>query len=409
MDAEASELSATEDYVTSFPEFGIGRVVVPAGYPVLLHDGTSHLTDDLFEENGWDKENILNGMLNNQELLYYYYPTESDTAILYIDFIELDTERYCDEWEGVSDDEIIDTYYPYLRDNMDNLDLDRYYEKDHFRLQYSYSDPNNREYHKNSATITTTGNKYYWVDVGMTVFNLKPSAAQSIAFEQFVASVELRASKIKDVELDPVPEVMDFPEYGIYNVTIPKGFSVLTKDKAYLTKYYYAHHCFEIDSLFQTFVDNPNRVARIIDGNHTYEIDIKAEPVSYGDTVVTWDVYSDDLFGKLYPTTFYDEYEVFSCHRGYWGDKYCVGALSHDHLRDYYFHRVNFSNYINGQYYFITYNLNGYHKDFNDKITEIYEDSVENVIIEGALEPKAKKHKDSLLSKILDLIFSKMK
>ena len=94
--AEASELSATEDYVTSFPEFGIGRVVVPAGYPVLLHDGTSHLTDDLFEENGWDKENILNGMLNNQELLYYYYPTESDTAILYIDFIELDTERYCD-------------------------------------------------------------------------------------------------------------------------------------------------------------------------------------------------------------------------------------------------------------------------------------------------------------------------
>jgi len=407
--AEADDFSASEDYVVSFPEFGIERVVVPAGFPVLLHDGTSHLTDDLFEKNGWDKENILNIMAGNQELLYYYYPTENDTSILFINFTELDTERYCDEWEGGLNEEIIDTYFSYYRDNMDCFSLYRNYVNDHFRLEYSYADTNNSEYHMNVATITTKNDRYYWVEIGMTVFNLNPSATQFIAFDKFVESVELHASRIKDVELAPVPEVIDFPEYGIYNVKIPKGFSVFTRDQAYITEYYYSHNCSSFDDLYQTFADRPDRIARIIDNNHTYEIDIKAEPVEYSQTVAAWDIFSDNSFNKIYPTTFYDEYEVSSCHKGYWGDKYCVGAFAYDHLRDFYFHRVNFSNFINGKYYLITYNLNGYHEDFNNRITELYEDSVENVIIEGSVEPISRKYKENFFVRLLERITSILK
>lgn len=390
------------DYHIGFPSDGVDDIKLPDRFPCFYRD----YSDDA----GWflDKygltEKEIQDSVKETNSLVFIYPNNCDAVFsMYAD--EIDTPFFCDIWNEMTEEELHELY-PYLQ----AATIECLPAKDGYCLNIEFFDEtfNRYRHHVLFATKyrTTMNYKYYLFGFALDMYDLSLKDKYNEMLWDIIDNAKMNISTLEnyDIQLPPVPKKMDFPEFGIYNVTIPDGFSVLTKDKIYATKEFYSNHSFEYDDLHQTFIDKPERVARIVNADFTYEIDIKAEPVPYGETVVSWDVYTEDLFGKLYPTTFYDEYEVFSCHRGYWGDKYCVGALSYDHLRDYYFHRVNFSNCIDDQYYLITYNLNGYHKDFDEGITKIYEDSVEDVQIENSLVPPTRKYKRNFLVRLLDLI-----
>lgn len=371
--------------VIDFPEYGIKKIVVPEGYPVLFSDGCSlNNLDGFLEEYSFDKEQILRDMADCGEILYIYSP--DDSALYFIDYEELSEPWYCEESQGKTPEELAE-WFSYYRDNMLNFSIESYPSNGTQCLTYAYKDPETLNYYRKYAFATKVGPKYYWIDIGLVCFDWEHRDRHISEFRKFVDQIELDFSSIDDVTLEPVPEVIDFPEYGIYNVKIPEGFSVFTRDNAYVTKAFYVEYHYGMDGIYQTFLDRPDRVARIINDDYTYELDIKAED-SLPIDITIWSYIPKPLYEIIYPkATFYDEYEVSSSHKGYWGGKYCVGALAYDTLRDYYFHRVNFANRINNRNYTITYNLNGYHKDFDDEITAIFNDSVENVEIKNSIRP----------------------
>lgn len=189
-------------------------------------------------------------------------------------------------------------------------------------------------------------------------------------------------------ELYPVPEAMDFPEYGIYNVTIPEGFSVFTKDEDFVTKDYYKLVNGDFSYLHQSFEENPNRVARIINNDHSYEIDIKAYPVDYQSFDRKLFTMPKLIAVPIY--TFYNYSLLFKHHdtsRGFLEGKYGFESFSEKLGSDYRFHLFDFLALKDDQYYKIDYHFNSYYGEIEDEMDEIFLDTIRNFQVDSNIIP----------------------
>lgn len=366
-----------------FSQYGIQRIHVPEGYFALTPNDVFY-PDNFIWDDASATETLQESMKTNDRFLMLLPQTE-DSAIMFY-FIELEEPRYREDLELLSDELFIDTYFQ-EREGETILSLTRYDIGGKYCTVKNYFESQKGTFHSEVRFHTTGGGKYYEIVVDQTTYNYRDRTPDECKlFTQLLTDIIASEPNLDSVYFEPVPEVMDFPDFGIYNVKIPAGFSVFTNDGDYVTKKFYCQFRNSFDYIHETFETKP-RVARIISDDYKYEIDIKAYPTVSFDTIIQKTDMPDKRFEKTYPKEFADGTQNLTFSKGFYWGKYGAESRFYNKEQDYYYHKYSFSNIVSGKYYDIWYTLNGYSTPISEEVDAIFMDNVENMTIDKFLVP----------------------
>ncbi|MBR5357107.1 MAG: hypothetical protein IK121_09335, partial [Lachnospiraceae bacterium] len=373
------------------PQIGINEIKVPNDYAVFKKNSYVNADDYItlneidvskIQEN-FDDNNLLNIYPKDDSycLLIYYYPFEE----FYSDSYFLRTEE---EYRYI---------FAHTVNHAENFSMTPVMRNGHKCAEMVYKDINNNSEKDLIYCATVNDGSRYEVVFDLTIWDSSAYSEAKNFLDEIFNNTDFNESVYEGVELAPVPDSMDFADYGLYNVKIPEGFSVFTDDGYYVTENFFIKYT-PLDDIVPNFPDYPARVARIISEDFNYEIDIKADPVSEFDTILAYADWTDEEFEKLYPLSYDSNWEILYAERKYVSGNYCIEGLYYNKDEDYYYHKFTFSVKVGDQYYNIRYCLNGYNTFFSDEISDMFRDNVNNVVIDGDIKP----HKASLFERILN-------
>lgn len=96
------------------------------------------------------------------------------------------------------------------------------------------------------------------------------------------------------------------------------------------------------------------------------------------------------LLDKIYPLQYEDSFIVSDIKRGYIYDNFGIDAMGYDPDRDYYFHLMDFTTNVNGEFREIDYNLNSYYSPIDPKMDELFLSTAEVLTFDKTVRPKHK-------------------
>lgn len=385
-----------------FSEYGIKKISIPEGYAAITRNDLFN-AEKVSPEGGYKVDEVRAKVLDSNEFLDLL-PYSAD-SIIYIYFYEEEAPYYREDREYMPEEAYTEKYL-WAPEGSDNITLSRGEIGGKYCLQKEWHQINNNNYRYLIAFHTTVGDKCYEILFEQVILGRERNKEEAAVLYQVVENAVVTESTIAKLNLEPVPDVIDFPEFGIYNVKIPEGFSVFTPGKDYMTTAFCSRYRDQLDSIHEIFETESFRLARIINDDFTYEIDIRAYPTSKYDTIIQETDMPDSLFEKTYRANgFPDDAANVIFSKGTYYGKYGTEGSCYRKEQDYYYHRFYFSNAISENYYNIYYTLNGYHVAISKEAEAIFQDNLENMTLEGMLKPD---EKPSLLRRILNFFFAFM-
>lgn len=377
--AEAAE-SEVPDTV-SFPEYGITEIKIPEGMCVVT-SGDAFCDVPFPEER---KAEFINYTYEYDNVLLYLLSSNSD--INYgVFFYEMDHPIFSEE-DALISEEDYQAKYSNQPESRQNIKIDRLYLNDTFCKEFTYYDTNSSGFWDVYYIYTKVGDKYYEIEIRLFSYLNIYSEDEAELLKDLVANATFNESTMKD-SFDPVPATIDFPEYGIYNVTVPKGFSLFTADEMFIDPEFYIKHYIDIENTVNSFKDNPARVARIINSDYTYEIDLKVnETLSKLDLFLQYGI-ADLYFQMLYPSFYDSKFLTTNIKRGDIYGKYGIEADSYDTERDFYFHLLDYKIVYDGGIHDIDYHLNSYGGPIDSKMDNLFIDTAKNLTFDEVFEPQ---------------------
>lgn len=380
-----------------FSQYGIKKLTVPEGYSAMTQSDV--FAPENFHRNSLDYSVAAQKVMEQQKILLILFPEEPDSKI-YVQYSEPEAPAFREDLELISEEMFYEKYV-FTPEGTDKCSVSKYEIGGKYCLAKNFHNVASDEYYYVVFFHTATSGKYYSIIFTQIISGRERTNGESIVLDQLVRNTVIQESTIDSLNLKPVPEVMDFPDFGIYNVKIPEGFSVFTNDGDYVTKLFYSQFRGSFDYIHETFETAP-RVARIISDDYKYEIDIKAYPTDALDTILRETDMPDKLFKKTYPLVFANGTQDLTFSKGFYWGKYGAESRFYRKDQDYYYHKYSFSNVVSGQYYNIWYTLNGYNTPISEEVDALFMDNVENMSIEEFLQPAKKV---SFFRKILNVLF----
>lgn len=369
----------------SFPEYGINLLTAPEGFAILTQDSSANA--DEFLEMYSDRYDLKTAQYYMKEYnnLVRIISMQNNYEVLVTPY-HLDDPLFCEEYLDMSID-VLFKNYDISGESKKTLQITKRTINDIPCLEYSFHSVEENIYYHIFFFPTHTDDDYYEIGIRLISYGSPITPEMDKLLMSVIHKAKLNITSYSAFGIGNVPTVMDFPEFGIYNVTIPEGYSVFTNTEEYTTPDFYDQYGYGFNTIRETFDSNPNRVARIISPDFIYEIDIKAYPTTVLNTVIQKTDMEDWAFKWFYrkdSLTLSDTDISFS--KGYFYGKYGIESSFHRMSQDYYYHKFAFSTCVDGRYYNITYVFNGYNQPITDEANSMFTDNVENMVLDEMLE-----------------------